>query len=188
MALRRRLPCARIVRCSPHGRAAMTQTPGDPSTRPSLLLRLRDAADAEAWRTFVTTYAPLVYAACRKHGLQDADAADLTQEVLAQTVRSMRTFEYRPERGRFRDWLWTVTHHRVTHLLRRQRQEQLAQNGAADAALLPAPGGADPAWVADFNAHVLAVALQRIRPLFEAPTWRAFEATWGEGRPASEVA
>src|SRR5437868_6432315 len=53
-----------------------------PPTRPSLLLRLRDARDGVAWSEFVEVYAPLVYGYARKQGLQDADAADVTQEVL----------------------------------------------------------------------------------------------------------
>ncbi len=79
-------------------------------TRPSLLARVRDVRDADAWQTFVTLYAPLVYRYVRQRGLQDADAADLTQDVMSAVARSIRTFEYRPERGRFRDWLRTIAH------------------------------------------------------------------------------
>ncbi len=157
-------------------------------TRPSLLVRLRDGADEQAWRTFVTTYAPLVYGCCRKHGLQDADAADLAQDVLTQIVHSMRTFEYRPERGRFRDWLWTLTQHRVQRFRSRQQKERSIPDPAATFALLSAPGGPDPEWVAEFNAHILRIALQRVRPLFEAATWQAFEGTWRDDRPSLEMA
>jgi RNA polymerase sigma-70 factor (ECF subfamily) len=62
-------------------------------TRPSLLLRIRDSADTEAWRQFADLYARVVYGYCRRRGLQDADAADVTQEVLAQVARSIRSFE-----------------------------------------------------------------------------------------------
>jgi RNA polymerase sigma-70 factor (ECF subfamily) len=48
-------------------------------------------------------YAPLVHRYARRHGLQDADAADLAQDVMIQVARALRSFEYRPERGRFRD-------------------------------------------------------------------------------------
>ena len=58
------------------------------STRPSLLMRIRDSQDALAWNEFVGIYGPLIYAFARKHGLQDADAADLTQEVLRAVVRA----------------------------------------------------------------------------------------------------
>jgi len=86
-------------------------------TQSSLLVRIRDARDVESWKTFVAIYAPLIYRDCRRKVLQDADAADLCQEVLAQVARSMPTFEYQPGRGRFRDWLGTVTRHRIARFL-----------------------------------------------------------------------
>src|SRR5262245_18036306 len=82
-----------------------------PMTRPSLLLQLRDDRASDAWRTFVATYAPLVYRYCRKKGLQDADAQDITQAVLPR----VRRFDSRLERGRFRHWLMTVTAHEIAH-------------------------------------------------------------------------
>jgi len=45
------------------------------------LLCLRDLQNAEAWEQFVEIYTPLVYNYCRCRGLQDADAADVTQDV-----------------------------------------------------------------------------------------------------------
>jgi DNA-directed RNA polymerase specialized sigma24 family protein len=56
------------------------------ATRPSLLVRIRDARDREAWGEFVEIYAPLVYKTARRRGLQDSDAADLTQEVLRSVM------------------------------------------------------------------------------------------------------
>ena len=53
-----------------------------PDTRLSLILRLSDPADADAWRDFVSLYEPLIYQLARRKGLQDADARDLCQEVL----------------------------------------------------------------------------------------------------------
>jgi RNA polymerase sigma-70 factor (ECF subfamily) len=163
----------------------------DPSlnTRPSLLVCLRDLQDAEAWQTFVDTYAPLVYRHCRGRGLQDADAADVTQEVLAETVRCLRTFVYQPERGRFRDWLGTLTYRRLARFFARKGRGAGAGGGAADEVLdgtaAPPP---DPEWADAFNGHVLSVALERIRPNFEPSTWRVFERVWLEQRPAPEAA
>ena len=56
-------------------------------TRPSLLIRIRDGGDAESWRTFVTIYAPVVYRYACRRGLQDADAADVSQEVMGKVAR-----------------------------------------------------------------------------------------------------
>ena len=74
----------------------------DQETRQSLLLRLRDARNAEAWEQFVEVYTPLIYSFCCQHGLQDADAADVAQEVMRAVARTMGGFEYDPERGRSR--------------------------------------------------------------------------------------
>jgi DNA-directed RNA polymerase specialized sigma24 family protein len=56
-------------------------TTDEPQTRLSLLVRLRDPRDAQAWGDFVELYAPLVYRQARRAGFQDADAADVTQDV-----------------------------------------------------------------------------------------------------------
>jgi RNA polymerase sigma-70 factor (ECF subfamily) len=153
-------------------------------------MRLRDIADTDSWQTFVKTYAPLIYSYCRHRGVQDADAADIAQEVLTQVAQSMRTFEYRPERGRFRDWLGTVTRHKMSRFLRQLERGPRAAGG--DAALdnlsqAVAPE-ADTEWSAEFNAQVLRVSLERIRPLFEPDTWRAFERVWKDNQPALETA
>lgn len=168
----------------------MSDTASGLTTRPSLLLRLRDVQDHESWTTFVDTYAPLLYRYCRYRGLQDADAADVTQEVLEQVARSMRTFEYQPERGRFRDWLGTVARHKVSRFQRKSSQAYAAAGeGLADEVLnLVVASAPDAEWTDQFNARILAVALEQIRGGFEATTWRAFEMVWREERPAAEVA
>ena len=56
-----------------------------PTTRATLLVRLRDAGDEDAWQQFLELYAPVVFRLYRRRGLQDADAADLTQDVLAKS-------------------------------------------------------------------------------------------------------
>jgi RNA polymerase sigma factor (sigma-70 family) len=158
-------------------------------TRPSLLLRIRDRGDADSWRTFVTIYAPIVYRYACRHGLQDADAADLSQEVMGKIASAIRTFEYCPERGRFRDWLLTITRQRLAqfHESRARLTEQLHSSGDLEQ-LAEGAERPDAAWTDDFNAHVLEVALQRARPHFEPMTWRAFERVWLENRSAAETA
>jgi RNA polymerase sigma-70 factor (ECF subfamily) len=154
----------------------------EPPTRPSLLLRIRDPNDRASWQTFVDVYGPLVYRHCRGKGLQHADAAEVTQEVFLRVSRSISTLDYRPERGRFRAWLGTVTR----NALRSFRKRRPAPGGARAAE--EAAAAADPGWADDFNEHVFQVALGRCRPHFEGPTWRAFEQVWLEDRPPAEVA
>jgi len=157
-------------------------------------LRIRDSADAEAWRQFADLYARVIYGYCRRRGLQDADAADVTQEVLAQVARSIRSFEYSPERGRFRGWLGTVTHSKIERFRRSRNRGEGGPTGDPSARAADAPieeaesGGADPEWIDEFNAKVLRAAMERIRPDFEPQTWRAFELTWIGNRSPQEAA
>jgi hypothetical protein len=50
----------------------------------------------------VDLYGPLVYRYGRKQGLQDLDAADLTQDVLRAVAGAMPGWSYDPEWGSFR--------------------------------------------------------------------------------------
>src|SRR5687768_13184788 len=96
-----------------------------PVTRPTLLLRVRDADDSAAWSQFIDIYTPLIFGFCRKRGLQDADAADLAQEVMRAVSRAIGKFEYQPEQGTFRSWLFTITRNKFNNFLdRRRRQPQ----------------------------------------------------------------
>jgi RNA polymerase sigma factor (sigma-70 family) len=158
-------------------------------TRTSLLMRIRDPQDAESWRTFLELYMPLVLRYCRLRGLQDADAADVTQEVMAQVARSMRAFGYQPERGRFRDWLGKLTRRKINRHLKKKNLGTTGAGGAAMLAVLKnlKAGKADPEWTAEFNAQILRAALDRVRPLFSSETWNAFARTWIENRSALET-
>ncbi len=156
------------------------------ATRPSLLIRIRDPQDRDAWDVFVETYAPLIYGYARRVGLQDADAADIGQEVLSEVARCIRSFEYQPDRGRFRDWLGTLVRRKISRFLKKKGREPAdAADGEASE---PGPGPADAGWIDTFNARILTAAMERARPHFEPATWRAFERVWLEDRRAGDVA
>jgi RNA polymerase sigma-70 factor (ECF subfamily) len=158
-------------------------------TRPSLLMRIRDRNDQESWRTFVMIYAPLVYRYCCRHGLQDADASDLSQEVMQKVARAIRTFEYQPARGLFRNWLLTITRRQLAEFHQKiaRRPEQSIDCSEVEA-LSEDGDRPDADWNQDFTDRVLQVALDRSRPNFEPTTWRAFESVWIENRSAAETA
>jgi RNA polymerase sigma factor (sigma-70 family) len=159
-------------------------------THPSLLVRLRDPQDQEAWRTFLEMYAPLIYGFGRKSGLQDADAADLTQVVLHAVSNSIGRFDYEPAQGTFRGWLFGVARNQLSKWRRSQRQPQ----GTGDTenlqqlAAIPAPDDTADWWETEFKRQRFLVAAQRVRPQVNEDSWHAFWQTAVEGRAASDVA
>src|SRR5687768_17678080 len=126
-----------------------------PATRASLLVRLRDGADAPAWQEFVRLYAPLIYGFARKRGLQDADAADLMQDVLRSVSTAVQRLDYDAARGTFRGWLFTVTRNKVLNFLdSRGRRVQAAGDSGTRRRLeehAAADGQLSGEWEADYQ-------------------------------------
>src|SRR5882724_5675545 len=115
-----------------------------PSTRASLLLRLRDPRDHEAWVEFVDLYEPVTYRLLRRHGLQDADAREIMQELFLTVSRSIDRWDPAKERGTFRGWLRRVTRNLVINWLRQRNRQPAAAAGGSDMlALLSAVPDAD---------------------------------------------
>lgn len=150
-----------------------------PSTRITLLARLRHDGDAEAWTTFVDLYTPLVFRYCRSRNLQEADARDVAQQVLAAVHRSIGKFEYDREKGRFRNWLGAVTAHEISRYQRKERRTgKGVGEGWGDERAKFVESAADPEWIEEFNSYIFQLALERIRPEFEPQVWQAFDLTW----------
>jgi RNA polymerase sigma-70 factor (ECF subfamily) len=162
-----------------------------PQTRPSLLLRLRDPRDGDAWRDFLELYAPVIYAFGRKSGgLQDADAADLTQAVLQAVSSGIGRFEYEPAKGGFRAWLFAVVRNQLGKWRRSQRQPRATGETAdlEELAQQPAPDSDTALWEQEYKRQRFQVAAQRLRPQVQPATCQAFWQTAVEGRSAREVA
>ncbi len=163
-----------------------------PDTRPSLLLRLRDARDDLAWREFVRLYTPLVHGFVRKQGLQDADAADLTQEVLRSVASAIGRLNYDQRLGSFRGWLFTLVRHQLSDFRdRTRRQICTTQDGSQQDQLEQCPAAADgleAEWDREWERHLLAAAAELVKVDVQPATWSAFWRTAVDGHQPAEVA
>ena len=156
-------------------------------TRPSLLLRVRDHQDHQAWGQFVELYAPLVYQFARKRGLQDADAADLAQTVFQEIARDIRKLDYDPARGTFRGWLLGVVRNQLHKQLARSRQG-VAAGGSGSLDRIPQPESDEDLWDQQYKLRLFRVAAERMRVDFQPATWQAFWRTAVLGQGAKVVA
>ncbi len=161
-----------------------------PATRASLLVRIRDGSDAAAWQEFVRLYAPIIYGFARKRGLQDADAADLMQEVLRSVSTAVHRLDYDPVRGTFRSWLFTVTRNKVYNFLAsNSRRVQGSGDSRVQQRLEQHPDGELSAdWEAEYQRALAAEAMDRVKGEFQPATWDAFMLTAVEGRTPAQAA
>jgi RNA polymerase sigma factor (sigma-70 family) len=162
-----------------------------PTTQVSLLIRIRDGANHVAWREFAQMYGPVIYGFARKRGLQDADAADLMQEVLRSISGAIQKLEYDRKQGTFRGWLFTITRNKVLnfHAARKIRPTAAGDSQTARA-LNEKPESTDDSatWELEYQRRLAQIAMDRIRGEFQDNTWRAFVLTAVEGIAATEAA
>lgn len=161
-----------------------------PETRLSLIVRLKDCGDRQAWGEFLQIYRPLVYRLAAAKGLQHADAEDVAQQVFSSLARAVQRWQPDAERARFRTWLTTIAHNAIVNALSRRAPDR-ASGDTAERELL-AEHAADPAesqlLLIESRREVFQWAARRVREEFESGTWGAFWMTAVEGREIADAA
>jgi RNA polymerase sigma factor (sigma-70 family) len=162
-----------------------------PTTRISLLTQLRrNPSDQASWDQFVERYGPHIYRWCRQWQLQDADAEDVTQDILVKLTDKLRGFAYDPSRS-FRAWLKTVTHHAWRDFEDgRRRIRAAAGDRHAQESMLTLEAREDLMQKLGeaFDLELLEAAKARVRLRVAPRTWEAFRLVALEGVPVAEVA
>ncbi len=170
----------------------MDDEPPAPATRHTLIVKLRDPADAGAWREFVALYEPLVYRLARRKGLQDADARDLCQEVFRAVSQAIDRWDIDPTRGSFRGWLSRIARNLLVNFLTRRPYRVRGSGSTSVQELLEAQPAGDPSATALFEAEyrrrLFRWAADEVKSEFAATTWDAFWQTAVEGRTPADVA
>lgn len=156
-----------------------------PTTSLNLLERLRGPRDEEAWGAFVELYSPLIYGWGVRTGLSDADAREVTQEVLSAAFVQIPETEFPERKGSFRGWLKAIAKHKGADLHRRRGREVAATSGWLD----QVADSVDSArfWDVEYDRLLVERAFEIMRADFEEPTWRACWAMLQGGRTAAEI-
>jgi RNA polymerase sigma-70 factor (ECF subfamily) len=168
----------------------MARSP-DLRTSVTLLGRLRCASpDQAAWGEFVERYGRKIYRWCRHWGLQEADAEDVTQDVLLKLADKMKTFAY-DAAGSFRAWLKTLTHHAWYDFVQGRQHAEAGSGGSEVLHRLHRVEAREDLLQrleAEFDRELLRRAEQRVQARVQARTWEAFRLLAVEGLPGAEAA
>lgn len=161
-------------------------------TSATLLERLRDARDADAWSRLVELYSPLIRGWAERLNVRGADADDLVQEVMAVVVRRFPEFVHPEKPGAFRGWLRAIAANCARTMWKNRKVRPTAPGGTDFGSYLarledPADDFAR-AWEREHDLHVTRKLLERIKGDFEARTWHMFARFVLDGLSAEEVA
>lgn len=172
-----------------------------PHTRQSLLLRLRRRS-SDAWSEFLEIYELAIYDYCRRRGLQDADARDVTQEVLAVVGDKVEQWKDDPSAGKFRGWLFRVAHNiAVDKFVEQSKRAGIGgdfqipegqlltgKSSAGDCAPGDSAELQSTAFRREYRRKLMHWAADQIRPTVKEASWKSFWLTAIEGNTPESVA
>jgi RNA polymerase sigma factor (sigma-70 family) len=158
------------------------------TTHLSLLARVSDPGDTDAWRDFCARYEELIRGFARRRNVFGPDADDVVQDVLISLTKAMPGFQYDPAKGKFRSYLKTIV---LRAIFKKSRQEagtvdldhleELTRVAACDENL-------DGVWEDEWRQHHLRAAMRGLEAEFNDSDRRAFQAYVVDGEDAKAVA
>ena len=151
----------------------------DLNTRQTLLLKIRDSNDARSWSEFVEIYTPLLYNYFLSRGLNDADAADLGQEVMRSVAKAIARFDYDPEKGTFRSWLYTIARNHLNNFFKKSARQPKGSGRTTIVTLVnqieDESANMESYWELEHRRRLFEWAAEKIRDNYEQHSWEAFE-------------
>jgi RNA polymerase sigma-70 factor (ECF subfamily) len=156
----------------------------DDRTRSSLLVRVTDPRDDDAWSEFAAWVGHVITRFLRRQGAPAADAQDIVQEVLLHLSGWVRSHAYDRSKGKFRHYLHTVARCRLIDFYRRRRSGELS---GADVDRLESRDTA-PDFDEAFVDGVLRRAAALARTRFSEPIFQAFWLTYVERMEVTDAA
>lgn len=159
-----------------------------PITKSLLIANIQSPENREAWVEFVQIYRPVIYRMARRRGMQDADAQDLSQDVLMRISKSIETWV--PQEGvRFRHWLRKVASNAIVTAVTKSKPVEIMNGSAAEHILAETPE--TPAVAKELQDECLREQYLRAAAIVKVDvspvTWAAFEQTVIHGQ-SCEVA
>ncbi len=155
------------------------------TTRATLLARLKNRSDTEAWSEFHKLYAPLLYRYARGRSLSREDAEDVRDECLAVVARKIADFEYDKAKGGFKNWLYRIASGKVIDLLRKRR-EKVADSRDIRDLVDPAPSP-DQVWEQHWRHEHLKYCVEAVRGSVSERNYQAFSMLLYEDCSVEEV-
>lgn len=156
-------------------------------TRMTLLAKLKDQHNDDAWSDFAYYYRKYIYNIARRMGLGDDDAGEIVQIVLIQSWKKLPDFKYNPGKGRFRGWLCQVTGNAVKNYYRDHRNRFVELDPDAHFAELMTQPEIDKIADEEWQNYLPQLAWKNVENHFEDNVKKVYEML-SEGKAIAEIA
>ena len=163
-----------------------------PTTQVSLILRLRNASDADAWEQFISIYHPLIWSTAKRLQMSDADAHDACQNTLFRLSQVVHQWSPDKENSNFRGWLFRVSRNCMLREFEKNKKqigvaitfggEQFLNQLAED------PDESESKFQLELRRQLFAVAIEAVEPLIKPLYWDAFRLSYIENKGIKETA
>ncbi len=163
----------------------------DSPTRPSLIVRVRNRADAASWREFYQFYQPLLMRYLHRLEVEEHTANDLVQEIFIRLLKTLPSFEPCGRPGRFRAYLWRMTY---SVLVDRTRRAKVRRHAEAEWIIrFRQTDGSEGRALRQnmdeiYRQQILEQALRQVRTVTSPRAWTCFAGRVLDNRPASALA
>ena len=98
------------------------------TTSETLVQRIHQVDDQEAWDRLYQLYAPLVKAFAIAKGCKSTMADDVVQLTFVSLLKSLPRFQYQKQTGRFRSFIYTIVKRRIADLFEDQNMYAFARS------------------------------------------------------------
>ncbi|HEX3855871.1 MAG TPA: sigma-70 family RNA polymerase sigma factor [Verrucomicrobiae bacterium] len=166
-------------------------------TRESLLSRLKDWKDDESWREFFSIYRKLIFSFAIKSGLSEQESEDVVQETVISVTKTIKDFQYDPNRCSFKSWLRHLAQKRIADCFRKRSREPLIENSAPNETRktpvierVPDSSAAnfDALWEEEWQKELLEAAVARVKNQVSAEQYQMFDFYVLKKMPVGKVA
>ena len=162
------------------------------ATSLSLLDRVRETSDAESWSRLVALYGPLLKRWALRYEIQESDADDVVQEVLAAVLSDLPKFQHNQRTGAFRSWLRIILANRVREFWRARKRRPVATGTSSIEDKLNQlhddTSEASQIWNQEHDEYVLKRLMKGVQSRIEPKTWAAFKLQVIDGHAPEKVA
>ncbi|HZZ27068.1 MAG TPA: sigma-70 family RNA polymerase sigma factor [Pirellulales bacterium] len=163
-----------------------------PETRASLILRIANRGDAQAWDEFVRVYQPAIYHLACRQGFQHADAEELAQEAMLAVARAVERWAPDPQRGRFRNWLFRIARNLSVNFRSRRKHQVWGTGNSGMQSLFDEQCNRKEAlsqfFELEYQRAVFQCAAKHVQNEVKEKTWQAFWLSTIGDEPMAEVA